>query len=118
MKRALTDRQQYWLGHLRAAIESGEALSAYARRHGLSVAALHQAKKVLKALGAMEAANNNDLAGAQVSNAFLEVKIEPERASASNVCELKHASGWTLKLASMPSVEWLRALVCDGHAAS
>ena len=116
MNRALTDRQQYWLGHLRAAIENGEALSAYARRQGLSVAALHQAKKVLKAMGAMEGSINQTRARTEVSSPFVAVKIEPARASV--VCELTHASGWTLKFSTLPSAEWLNAWVSDAHAAA
>ncbi len=41
----LTERQAYWLGHLRACAASGLTASAYAKKHRLSVHALYQARK-------------------------------------------------------------------------
>ncbi len=41
----LTERQGYWLDHLRACEVSGTTTSAYAKKHRLSVHALYQARK-------------------------------------------------------------------------
>ena len=41
----LTERQAYWLQHLRACEAAGTTTSAYAKKHGLSVHALYQARK-------------------------------------------------------------------------
>ena len=36
MKQAvLTEKQQYWLGHIKACERAGDAMSAYARKHNL-----------------------------------------------------------------------------------
>ena len=43
--RRLTERQVYWLEHLRACEASGLTTSAYAKKHRLSVHALYQARK-------------------------------------------------------------------------
>ena len=44
-KAGVTERQQYWLEHLRSCEASGEAIKAYAERHGLSVYALYEARR-------------------------------------------------------------------------
>lgn len=51
--RALTDRQRFWLEHLRRAVQNGGTLSAYAEEHGLSRAALYSQRRVFKARGLM-----------------------------------------------------------------
>jgi len=49
----LTPRQRGWLGHLRKAAGAGEAVRAYAKRHGLSEHALYQAAKELRRKGVL-----------------------------------------------------------------
>ena len=41
----LTERQAYWLEHLRACASSGLTAKAYAMKHRLSIHALYQARK-------------------------------------------------------------------------
>ena len=43
----LTERQQYWLGHIQACEASGESLKAYAEANGFEPGAIYAAKKVL-----------------------------------------------------------------------
>ncbi len=50
-ERDLSERQRYWLKHLRAAEERGEPLKAYAKRLGLSESSLYEAKRRLRACG-------------------------------------------------------------------
>jgi hypothetical protein len=52
----LTDRNRYWLRHHGACEKSGLTAKAYARRHRLSIHALYQARKRLRAMGTLEAA--------------------------------------------------------------
>jgi hypothetical protein len=47
----LSERQQYWLKHLRTADRKGEPLTAYAERLGLAKSSLYEAKRRLRALG-------------------------------------------------------------------
>ncbi len=49
----LTDRQAFWLGHLRACGKG--SLKGYAEAHGLDVRALYDAKARLKRKGALSA---------------------------------------------------------------
>jgi hypothetical protein len=51
----LTERDRYWIRHHGACEKSGLTAKAYARRHRLSIHALYQARKRLRALGALEA---------------------------------------------------------------
>ncbi|MDP5065646.1 MAG: hypothetical protein NWQ24_13280 [Haliea sp.] len=43
----LTDRQQYWLKHLRACDASGQTTIDYAKAHGISVKSMYSARKGL-----------------------------------------------------------------------
>jgi len=44
---ALTERQQYWLKHIRACDGAGQTSVDYARAHGLNVKSLYSARKAL-----------------------------------------------------------------------
>ena len=51
----LTERDRYWLRHQETCSKSGLTAKAYARKHRLSIHALYQARKRLRAMGALEA---------------------------------------------------------------
>jgi len=113
----LTERQQYWLEHLRKAKANGEPLTRYAQSRGLSAGALQQAKSRLEQRGVLrrtpEAAQRVD------SNGFVPVIIEPRVMNPVAACRLRHPSGWELQSEALPPVQWLRALVeVDGDAAA
>jgi hypothetical protein len=44
---ALTERQQYWLKHIRACDSAGQTSVDYARQHGMNVKSLYSARKAL-----------------------------------------------------------------------
>ena len=46
-----TERDRFWLDHERTISKSGQSAKAYAAEQGLSLHALYQARKRLKALG-------------------------------------------------------------------
>ena len=50
-KARLTERQQFWLDHLRVCREQGHTLRGYAKAHGLSVSGLYTAHLTLKSRG-------------------------------------------------------------------
>jgi hypothetical protein len=52
----LRERDRYWLRHHDACEKSGLTAKAYARRHRISIQGLYQARKRLRARGALEAA--------------------------------------------------------------
>lgn len=43
----LTERQQYWLKHIRACDASGQTTIDYAREHGIKVKSMYSARKAL-----------------------------------------------------------------------
>ena len=48
----LTERQQYWLNHIRACDAAGQTSVDYARAHSINVKSLYSARKALAAKGA------------------------------------------------------------------
>lgn len=48
---ALTERQQYWLKHIRACDGAGQTSVDYARQHGMNVKSLYSARKALARKG-------------------------------------------------------------------
>ena len=58
----LTDRQQSWLKHINACRAEGGSMRAYARAHGLSVAALYTAQHDLIRRGALKRSDASDRA--------------------------------------------------------
>lgn len=107
----ITKRQQFWLRHIEAAMRSGEQLQQYAKRHGLSVAALYNAKSVFKRAGLL-----NGTSTKRVPNAFVPVQIAPHAASPIR-CRLHHLSGWQLEMQRLPDAKWLRDLIGGDRAA-
>lgn len=50
---SLTERQQYWLKHIRACDAAGKPSVEYARENGIEVSALYSARKALAEKGAL-----------------------------------------------------------------
>ena len=50
---SLTERQQYWLQHIRACDAAGKPSVEYARENGIEVSALYAARKALAEKGAL-----------------------------------------------------------------
>jgi len=49
----LTERQQYWLKHIRACDAAGQPSVEYARENGIEVSAMYSARKALAEKGAL-----------------------------------------------------------------
>ena len=52
-EQALTERQQYWLDHIKACEASGKGATAYAAEHGFRVGAMYAGKKSLVKKGVL-----------------------------------------------------------------
>ena len=61
-KARLTERQQFWLDHLRVCREQGQTLRGYAKAHGLSVSGLYTAHSTLKSRGVVTEPHIDSLA--------------------------------------------------------
>lgn len=55
LKRELTTKQRFWLGHIEACANQGEAMSAYAATHGLSLKQFYNWKWRLGQKGVLKA---------------------------------------------------------------
>ena len=50
---SLTERQQYWLKHIRACDAAGQTSIDYAREHGINVKSLYSSRKALAEKGTL-----------------------------------------------------------------
>jgi len=111
-KKLMTERQQYWLTHIEAALRSGEPLQHYAKRQGVSIGALYNAKSVFKRAGLLKGFSVQ-----RAADAFVPVQVVTPR-SVPIRCQLQHRGGWQLTLERLPDPRWLRELVGDRDAAA
>jgi hypothetical protein len=65
----LTERQQYWLKHLRACEAANMTTIDYARKHGLNVKSMYSARKALAENGALPAVPGSPFQKVQVASA-------------------------------------------------
>lgn len=62
----LTDRQQFWLKHLRACDAAGQTTIDYARAHGINVKSMYSARKELAEKGTLPCPHPSRFQKAQV----------------------------------------------------
>ncbi len=65
----LTERQQYWLKHIRACEAANMTTIDYAREHGLKAKSMYSARKALAENGALPAVPNSPFQKVQVASA-------------------------------------------------
>lgn len=108
--RGLTDRQRGWLRHVRSAESRGEPLTEYAKRRGLSVGSLYEAKRRLRQDGVIAAATRAKSATARAPG-FVELAV-PERSMATTASSLRIQlpNGTVLEWSEAPQGEALRDL--------
>ncbi len=70
----LTERQQFWLDHIRACEASGDTAAQYAKIHDLPVTSLYQRKKEFRKRGLLLAPSCKTPSFAKVRNASGEVR--------------------------------------------
>jgi hypothetical protein len=106
----LTERQRYWLKHLRATERSGEPLTAYAKRLGLSAQSMYEAKSRLRAYGLIAPAIAHKTSKTAPSR-FTRVSIEPREAAPPKSLRVRLASGAVLEWSEAPQGDALRELL-------
>ena len=96
---------------VRAAESRGEALTAYAKRRGLSVGSLYEAKRRLRQAGLLERATRSKSATAQAPG-FVELAVHerPAGTTASSL-RVQLPNGTVLEWSEAPRGEALRELV-------
>ena len=67
----LTERQQYWMKHIRACDNAGQTSVDYTREHGLNVKSLYSARKALAQKGELPRPQPPRFQKAEVSSSLL-----------------------------------------------
>ncbi len=109
----LTERQRKWLSHVRAAEGRGEALTAYAKRRGLSVWSLYEAKRRLREVGVIPAARTENTSKARAVR-FVELAVRKAPAAVAatgSSLRIQLTNGTVLEWSAAPQGESLRELV-------
>ncbi len=102
----LSERQRFWLKHLRAAERKGEPLNLYAKRLGLSESSLYEAKRGLRACGVISSVPERTTS----SSEFVRVELA-EASRARTSLRVRLASGVLLEWSEAPRGDALRELV-------
>jgi len=63
---ALTERQRFWLEHIRACEASGKSMAEYATEHGVKVRAMYSGRKILVNKGVLPGEQQNRFQRVQV----------------------------------------------------
>jgi len=109
---ALTARDRFWLGHLRAISRLKESATVYTSREGLSVGALWQAERRLEKLGAWRRrARARGSRGARQPVSFARVAVATDVARLPTEVRVRVGGGVELAWPTPPEVEWVAALV-------
>jgi transposase-like protein len=106
-------RTQFWEGHVAAAQRETIPASEYARRHGLSVAALYYWQHKLKSTTALSSKKVSTLARSAHANSFVELRVLDKQEIPPCLCTLVLSPELRLEMSSLPEPSWLVAL---GHA--
>lgn len=107
----MSDRTQYWSSHLERIAAEGITTKGYAKREGLSAAALYYWRSRLKT----EAESAESPTAAMVSGRqWVPVQVTEQQACAA--CTLTLAADIHLELTVLPSPEWLARLVAAQSA--
>jgi hypothetical protein len=103
----LSERQRYWLRHLRVAERKGEALSEYAHRLGLSKHSLYEAKRRLRVLGVIAPVAARGVSPAR----FARVAVSETPVANGSPLRVRLAGGAVLEWSEAPRGDALRELV-------
>ena len=101
----LSERQRYWLQHIRAAERAGEPLKHYAKRNRLSEHSLYEAKRRLRELGVIAPVAPRRTGAARFA------RVAVSEAPRSCPLRARLASGAVLEWSEAPRGEALRELI-------
>jgi hypothetical protein len=104
-RRGLTEREQFWLGHLRKIEAAGIAAKVYAERAGLSVGALYQARVQLGTLHAWP-----ERKATRTPPVFMPVRVV-DAPMPGPACRLRLANGAVLEWSAVPAPEVLAVVL-------
>jgi len=103
----LSERQRYWLKHIRTAERAGEPLKSYAKRLGLSVHSMYEAKRRLRGYDLVAPAAPRKPAPPR----FARVAVAPTHAAPAISLRVRLPGGALLEWSEAPQGEALRELI-------
>ena len=103
----LSERQRYWLTHLRAAERLGEPVKTYAKRLGLSEHSMYEAKRRLRSRGVIAPAAQHKTSPPR----FTRVAIERSEVCPVRSLRVRLSSGAVLEWSEAPQGDALRDLI-------
>jgi hypothetical protein len=103
----LTERQRFWLKHLRAAERTGEPLKAYADRLELSEHSMYEAKRRLRVSGLIAPVTRRKTTAPR----FTRVTVSPREVAPVASLRVRLSSGAVLEWSEAPQGDALRELV-------
>lgn len=101
---------EFWEGHVAAVKRETLSASEYARRHGISVAALYYWQHKLKTATASTPKKVSTLARPAHAASFVELRVLDKQVMAACLCTLVLSSELRLELSALPEPSWLAAL--------
>ena len=97
----MTDRAEYWSGHLAAIEAEGIATKAYAQREGLAVGSLYEWRRRL---------NGGRRTPTRLQGGGGFVAVQVRQTGEAMRCTLTIGDGARLELSQLPSPQWVAAL--------
>ena len=108
----VTDGQRSWLAHVQRAEGRGETLTEYAKRHGLKVSSLYEAKRRLRGAGLLPPAEGSSSRKASRRRfVALAVRREPTPVESRGGFRIQLPNGTVLEWSEAPAAERLRELL-------
>ena len=102
---------EFWVGHVAAATLETISASEYARRHGISVAALYYWQHKLKAATVGLPKKVSKRAKSAHASQFVALRVTDTVAvRRPSLCALVLPSGMRLEMEALPPPDWLAAL--------
>ena len=101
---------EFWADHVTAAKRETVSSSEYARRHGISVAALYYWQRKLKTATASTPKKVSTPAHPTHANQFVELRVLDKQSIPPCPCILIISSKLRLEMTALPEPSWLIAL--------
>ena len=101
---------EFWESHVAAAKCETISASEYARRHGISVAALYYWQRKLKTASASTPKKVSTLAKPAHASSFVELRVLDKQVMPPCLCTLVLSSGLRFEMTALPEPSWLAAL--------
>ena len=109
---------EFWEGHVAAAKRETLSASEYARRHGISVAALYYWQHKYRDTAVVLSSKASKPARQSHNSPFVALRVLDKVTTPSSPCTLVLPSGLRLEMSALPEPSWLIALMRAAQTSS